>query len=70
MRSNAKVKIGRNKYQYINAYRDDNLKTSRLDLNILIGKIRENEKGDKINNLLIICSIISILVLIILISFS
>jgi len=70
MRSNAKVKIGRNNYKYINAYRDDNLKTSRLDLNILIGKIRENEIGDKINNLLIICSIISILVLIILISFS
>ena len=70
MRSYAKVKIGRNNYKRLNTYRDDNLKTSRLDLNILIEKIRANEKGDRINKLLIIYSIISILVLIILISFS
>ena len=70
MKSNAKAKIGRNNYKYINTYRDDNLKTSRLDLNILIKKIRANEEGDKINKLLIIFSIISMLVLIILISFS
>ena len=70
MRSNAKIKLGRNNYKYLNTYRDNNLKNSRLDLNILIKKIRANEEGDKINKLLIIFSIISMLVLIILISFS
>jgi hypothetical protein len=70
MRSNAKIKLGRNNYKYLNTYRKANLKTKRLDLNTLIEKIRANEKGDKINKLLIIYSIISIFVLIILISFS
>ena len=70
MKSSAKAKIGKNKYMYLNTYRDDNLKTGRLDLNILIEKVRASEKGDKINKLLIIYSIISILVLIVLISFS
>ena len=62
METNTKIKINQNNNSYIidkPAPAHD-----RLDLNTLIERIKTNEKDDKINNVLIISSAISIIVLV------